>query len=61
MLESKDNNNEFIIKQQGSQIDEYKKMSNDLKDELKSTQNKTLAWKIGTFVGIIGTYIIIKK
>ena len=35
LLESKDNNNQFIISQQGLQIDEFRNMTNDLKKEIK--------------------------
>jgi hypothetical protein len=60
LLDSKDKNNEFIIGQQGQQLNQYVKMTDDLKVELKSEKNKTLGWKIGTAAGIIITYLIVK-
>jgi hypothetical protein len=55
LLESKDKNNQFIISQQGLQIDEFRNMTNDLKKELKQTKVKTFLYKAGTFLGVLAT------
>ena len=62
LLESKDKNNQFIISQQGLQIDEFRNMTNDLKKEIKQTKIKTFLYKVGTFVGILTTsYLLIVR
>ena len=62
LLESKDKNNQFIISQQGLQIDEFRNMTNDLKKELKQTKVKTFLYKAGTVLGIIATsFLLITK
>lgn len=62
LLESKDKNNQFIISQQGLQIDEFRNMTNDLKKELKQTKVKTFLYKVGTFLGVLTTsYLLIVR
>ena len=62
LLESKDKNNQFIISQQGLQIDEFRNMTNDLKKEIKRANVKTFLYKVGTYAGIlVSTYLIITK
>ena len=62
LLESKDNNNQFIISQQGLQVDEFRNMTNDLKKEIKQMRVKTFLYKVGTFVGILTTsYLLIVR
>jgi len=62
LLESKDKNNQFIISQQGLQIDEFRNMTNDLKKEIKQTKIKTFLYKVGTFVGLLTTsYLLIVR
>jgi len=62
LLESKDKNNQFIISQQGLQIDEFRNMTNDLKKELKQTKVKTFLYKAGTFLGVLATsYLLIVR
>lgn len=62
LLESKDKNNQYIISQQGLQIDEFRNMTNDLKKELKQTKVKGFLYKVGTFVGILTTsYLLIVR
>lgn len=62
LLESKDKNNQFIISQQGLQIDEYRNMTNDLKKEIKRANVKTFLYKVGTFVGVLTTsYLLIVR
>jgi vacuolar-type H+-ATPase subunit I/STV1 len=62
LLESKDKNNQFIISQQGLQVDEFRSMTNDLKKEIKQAKVKTFLYKVGTFVGILTTsYLLIVR
>jgi len=62
LLDSKDKNNQFIISQQGLQIDEFRNMTNDLKKEIKQAKVKTFLYKVGTFVGILTTsYLLIVR
>ena len=62
LLESKDKNNQYIIGQQGLQIDEFRNMTNDLKKEIKRANVKTFLYKVGTYAGIlVSTYLIITK
>ncbi len=62
LLESKDKNNQFIISQQGLQIDEYRNMTNDLKKEIKRANVKTFLYKVGTVVGVLTTsYLLIVR
>lgn len=57
LLNDKDKNNQFIISQQGEQIDLYKNMTKDLTKELKGQKVKTVLWKIvagaGGFLSVI--------
>jgi hypothetical protein len=62
LLESKDENNQFIISQQELQIDEFRNMTNDLKKEIKQTKVKTFLYKAGTFLGVLATsYLLIVR
>ena len=62
LLESKDKNNQYIIGQQGLQIDEFRNMTNDLKKEIKQTKTKTFLYKLGTLVGVLTTsYLLIVR
>ena len=62
LLDSKDKNNQFIISQQGLQIDEFRNMTNDLKKEIKQANVKTFLYKVGTFVGVLTTsYLLIVR
>lgn len=62
LLESKDKNNQYIINQQGLQIDEFRNMTNDLKKEIKQTKVKTFLYKVGTFLGVLATsYLLIVR
>jgi len=61
MREEEDNNNQYIIKQLELQVQQYEKLSYDLKKELKGQKVKSFLWKLGTFVGVITTsYLLIK-
>jgi TolA-binding protein len=57
----KDKNNQFVIHQLELQINQYEKLSDDLRKELKGQKTKSFLWKLGTFVGVITTsYLLIK-
>ena len=51
ILEEKDKNNQIIIVEKDKQIGLYVNMTNDLKDEIKTNNDKTKWWKVGTFAG----------
>ena len=51
ILEEKDKNNQIIIGEKDKQIGLYVNMTNDLKDEIKTNNDKTKWWKVGTFAG----------
>ena len=61
LLNEKDENNKYIIRQHELQISQYEKLSDDLHKELKSQRRGKLFWKITTYVGIFTTsYLLIK-
>ena len=51
ILEEKDKNNQIIIGEKDKQIGLYVNMTDDLKDEIKTNNDKTKWWKVGTFTG----------
>jgi hypothetical protein len=51
ILEEKDKNNQIIIVEKDKQIGLYVNMTDDLKDEIKTNNDKTKWWKVGTFTG----------
>ena len=51
ILEEKDKNNQIIIGEKDKQIGLYVCMTDDLKDEIKTNNDKTKWWKVGTFTG----------
>ena len=51
VLTEKDKNNQIIIGEKDKQIGLYVSMTDDLKDEIKTNNDKTKWWKIGTYVG----------
>ena len=55
LLESKDENNKYIIRQYELQVNQYEHLTNDLHKELKSERRNKLFWKITTYVGIFTT------
>lgn len=62
LLESKDKNNQFIIGQQGSQLNLYDNMTRDLKKELKQAKTTSFLYKVGTFLGVFATsYLLIVR
>jgi hypothetical protein len=62
LLESKDKNSQYILSQQGLQIDEFRNMTDDLKKEIKRTRTEKFLYKLGTFVGFLTTsYLLIVR
>ena len=61
LLNTKDENNQYIIHQQELQIGQYEHLTDDLHKELKGQKVKSFLWKAGTFVGILtSSYLLIK-
>ena len=62
LLESKDKNNQYIITQQGLQMESFRDMTKDLKDEVRRSNNKTFMYKVGMFLGMISTsYLLLVR
>ena len=59
MHEDKDKNSQFIIGQLESQVQQYDKLSSDLKKELKQQRTKSFLWKVGTGIGIIASSFLL--
>jgi hypothetical protein len=51
ILVEKDKNNQIIIGEKDKQIGLYVNMTDDLKDEIKTNNDKTKWWKVGTYAG----------
>jgi len=51
VLTEKDKNNQIIIGEKDKQIELYVSMTDDLKDEIKTNNDKIKWWKIGTYAG----------
>lgn len=51
VLTEKDKNNQIIIGEKDKQIGLYVSMTDDLKNEIKTNNDKTKWWKKGTYVG----------
>ena len=51
ILLEKDKNNQIIIGEKDKQIGLYQDMTTDLQNEIKTTNNQTRWWKVGTFTG----------
>ena len=61
LLQDKDENNKYIIRQHELQIGQYEHMTHDLQTELKGQRTKTFFYKVGTFIGIATSgYLLIK-
>jgi hypothetical protein len=62
LLNDKDENNQYIIRQQELQIGQYEHMTSDLTKELKQQKVKSFFWKAGTFLGVLASsYLLITK
>lgn len=51
ILGEKDKNNQIIIGEKDKQIGLYVDMTDDLKNEIKTNNDKTKWWKVGTYTG----------
>jgi hypothetical protein len=61
LLQEKDENNKYIIRQHELQIGQYEHMTDDLQKEIRRSRTKTFLYKVGTFVGIATSgYLFIK-
>jgi hypothetical protein len=61
LLNTKDENNQYIIHQQELQIGQYEHLTDDLQKELKGQKVKSFLWKVGTFLGVVtSSYLLIK-
>lgn len=61
LFRSKDENNQYIIKQQELQLYQYEKLTDDLTKEIKRERTGKTLWKIGTYVGIASTVFLLIK
>jgi ribosomal protein L2 len=62
LLESKDKNSQYIITQQGLQMDSFRDMTEGLKNDVRKANNKTFMYKVGTVVGVLTTsYLLIVR
>ena len=59
MHEDKDKNSQFIIGQLELQVQQYDKLSDDLRKELKLQRAKSFLWKLGTGIGIIASSFLL--
>lgn len=61
LLQEKDENNKYIIRQNELQIGQYEHLTDDLQKEIRRSRTKTFFYKVGTFVGIATSgYLFIK-
>jgi len=62
LLESKDKNNQYIITQQGLQMELFRDMTEGLKKDVRRANNKTFMYKFGMFLGVISTsYLLLVR
>jgi len=61
LLQEKDENNKYIIRQHELQIGQYEHMTHDLQTELKGQRTKTFLYKVGTFVGLATSLFLFIK
>jgi hypothetical protein len=61
LLNDKDENNKFIIRQQELQIGQYEHLTDDLTKEIKSKKRSTVFWKMTTGVTtFFSIYLLLK-
>jgi len=61
LLQEKDENNKYIIRQYELQIGQYEHLTDDLQKEIRRSRTKTFLYKVGTFIGIVTSgYLFIK-
>ena len=61
LLNDKDENSKFIIRQQELQIGQYEHLTDDLHKELKSAKRSSFFWKAGTMLGIFTSAVLLIK
>lgn len=62
LLESKDKNSQYIITQQGLQMNSFRDMTEGLKNDVRKANNKTFMYKVGMFLGVISTsYLLLVR
>jgi hypothetical protein len=61
LLNEKDENNQYIIRQLELQVGQYEHLTDDLQKELKGQKVKSFLWKAGTFLGVITTSFLLLK
>ena len=59
ILTQKDENNQFIINKKDEQLKLSKELTDKLYKELRGQKAQTLLWKVGTFLGIGLTTVLI--
>jgi hypothetical protein len=59
ILTQKDENNQFIIGKKDEQLKLSKELTDSLHKELKGQRTQTFLWKVGTFVGLGLTSILL--
>jgi hypothetical protein len=61
LLNDRDENNKFIIRQQELQIGQYEHLTDDLTKEIKSKKRSTVFWKMATGVTtFFSIYLLLK-
>ena len=59
LLEEKDKNNNFMLGKKDEQLKTSEELTKSLHKELKGQRTKTFLWKLGTYVGIVTTSILL--
>jgi hypothetical protein len=60
LLNDKDENNKFIIRQQELQIGQYEHLADDLYKELRAAKTSSVLWKISTgMLSFLTIYLIV--
>jgi hypothetical protein len=60
LLNDKDENNKFIIRQQELQIGQYEHLTDDLYKELRAAKTSSVLWKISTgMLSFLTIYLIV--
>jgi hypothetical protein len=60
LLNDKDENNKFIIRQQELQIGQYEHLADDLYKELRTAKTSSVLWKISTgMLSFLTIYLIV--
>lgn len=59
LLVEKDKNNNFMLGKKDEQLKTSEELRKSLHKELKGQRTKTFLWKLGTYVGIVTTSILL--